>query len=59
MHCFKIYPRIHFTIEIQVQSFFLQFTDVGTSDAVESGEKWFTFDVEQEKKIEEYISSQR
>ncbi|KAH7851125.1 hypothetical protein Vadar_007631 [Vaccinium darrowii] len=37
----------------------IQLQDVGTSDAVESGEKWFTFDVEQEKKIEEYISSQR
>ncbi|KAF7136095.1 hypothetical protein RHSIM_Rhsim08G0079400 [Rhododendron simsii] len=33
--------------------------DVGTSDAVESSEKWFTFDVEQEREIEEYISSRR
>ncbi|XP_058228225.1 uncharacterized protein LOC131336410 isoform X2 [Rhododendron vialii] len=33
--------------------------DVGTSDAVESSEKWFIFDVEQERKIEECISSQR
>ncbi|KAI8541812.1 hypothetical protein RHMOL_Rhmol08G0091200 [Rhododendron molle] len=33
--------------------------DVATSDAVESSEKWFTFDVEQEREIEEYISSRR
>ncbi|KAG5537548.1 hypothetical protein RHGRI_024866 [Rhododendron griersonianum] len=33
--------------------------DVGTWDAAESGEKWFTFDVDQEKEIEKYISSLR
>ncbi|XP_052197578.1 uncharacterized protein LOC127804687 isoform X2 [Diospyros lotus] len=33
--------------------------DVGIWDAVESGEKWFTFDVEQEKEIEKYIYSLR
>ncbi|KAI8544305.1 hypothetical protein RHMOL_Rhmol08G0286100 [Rhododendron molle] len=31
--------------------------DVGTGDAAESGEKWFTFDVDQQKEIEKYISS--
>ncbi|THG01360.1 hypothetical protein TEA_015169 [Camellia sinensis var. sinensis] len=33
--------------------------DVGTWDAVQSGEKWFTFDVEQEKEIEKHICSLR
>ncbi|XP_058226721.1 uncharacterized protein LOC131335411 isoform X2 [Rhododendron vialii] len=33
--------------------------DVGTWDAAELGEKWFTFDVDQEKEIEKYISSLR
>ncbi|GFY82895.1 zinc-finger domain of monoamine-oxidase A repressor R1 protein [Actinidia rufa] len=38
-------------------SFLLQ--DVGTEDAVGSGEKWFTFDVAPEKEIEKYIDSLR
>ena len=34
---------------------FLKFSDVGSFDAVGSDEKWFTYDVEQEKQMEKYI----